>query len=66
MKIGHIIEDWSLNYCIGEDRTQNPLIPEVKIHGNFIEPTVSFEPLKLYYKFIWEEGVKIVKQTKKL
>jgi hypothetical protein len=66
LKKGVINELWNLNYSTGDDRSANALLTDINIHGNFIVPSVSFQPQILNYKYEWKEGVKIDKQSKRL
>ena len=66
LKKGVINELWNLNYSSGDDRSANALLTDINIHGNFIVPSVSFQPQILNYKYEWKEGVNIDKQSKRL
>ena len=60
-------ETWKLLNQVGEDRGKpEDLYKNVVLKGNFIEPSVSFSPSSLSFKYLWEHKVPIIPQKKPL
>lgn len=64
-QIGSLAEQWECQTLVGNERKPKPVY-FANIFGNFITPTLKFDPPKLDFKYLWQKGIPSMPISKEL